>query len=64
MEQKQYEPEMAAWIKKDKNGNEYLSVRSADGKWTNLFRNTKKTSEKAPDWKQAKPKTEQSEPPF
>lgn len=58
MEKKQFAPEVAAWEKKDKNGNTYLSIKLTDGSWINLFRNTKKTSEKAPDWKQAKPKTD------
>lgn len=61
MEQKQYAPEVAAWIKKDKNGNEFLSVKLKDGTWVNLFRNKFKQSDKAPDWKEAKPK-DQSAP--
>lgn len=64
MEQKQYAPEVAAWTKKDKNGNDYLSIKLVDGSWVNLFKNNYKKSEKAPDWVQIKPKTEQNEPPF
>lgn len=63
-EKKQFEPEVAAWSKKDKNGKEYLSIKLKDNTWVNLFKNNYKKSDKAPDWVQAKPKTEQNEPPF
>ena len=59
MEKKEFAPEVAAWTKKDKNGKEYLSIKLVDGSWINLFKNNYKKSDKAPDWVQAKPKTDQ-----
>lgn len=50
----------AMWKKKANNGNEYFSVKLADGSWVNLFWNKFKTSEKHPDYVELIQKTESS----
>lgn len=63
MSTKVYEPQAAAWVKKTSKGDDYLSVKLADGTWVNLFKNTyKKEGDKQPDWREGKKKDENQTP--
>lgn len=45
---------IALWIKKNKAGDNYFSIRLSDGSWINLFRNVDKLKgDKKPDFVQA-----------
>lgn len=51
-------PTAAAWIKKTKKGDDYISVKLKDGTWLNLFKNNRKNSEKSPDYTEIAKKEE------
>ena len=54
---KEFEPQCAGWIKKTKKGDDYLSIKTPEGKWFNLFKNNKKQSgDKKPDWTEIRKK--------
>lgn len=49
-----YKPTYAIWIKKTKNGDDYLSMKTPEGNWITFFQSRNKKTFKSPDWYQAK----------
>lgn len=53
-------PKVAAWVKKTKRGDDYLSIKLKDGTYVNLFKNRYKDTDRKPDFVEITKKDEQS----